>query len=454
MPYTGELHHRLCSDLLCPRARERSVDKVATTGRFDAKQETLPSLGNLNPPLTTSKKLSPKRPAVETAGMADVFPYYAGFSFEWAQNRLVSLSLNESACVLDPWNGSGTTTLAAQTSGFYSIGIDLNPVASKVAKLRTSVNADTATVHTPPRKTRRKPSASDALLGWFHESTVSRIRDWTTSLSGTDADRAALGYVALFRVVRQLSRKFEGSNPTWVKRCRNPEDLIKITPDEIDEAVLHEQDFITRRLASSPVRKRPALLITASAANMPLRDSSVDAVLTSPPYLTRIDYAVAYARELAILGINIDSDRSLRRALMGTTLTRPLQVENCDHLSKVSQQLLEKIANHDSKASSGYYLKQARQYLCDLADGLQEITRVCRPGAHMTLVVQDSYYKDISVPLADICIAEAELRGWKLAAREAFPVKRTLTAVNTAAQAYEKGEVSETVITFRSAHSG
>ncbi|MFE8954245.1 hypothetical protein [Streptomyces althioticus] len=239
-----------------------------------------------------------------------------------------------------------------------------------------------------------------------------------------------------------------------MKRASKPEELIRITPGEVDKAICEEQAFVVERLTTAPIRKKSTLLLTASAMNMPLQENSVDAVLTSPPYLTRIDYAVAYARELAILGIDIDGDRSLRRALMGTTLTRPVQVADCEHLSDVSRDLLEKVANHGSKASSGYYLKQARQYLCDLADGLEEITRVSRAGAHMMLVVQDSYYKDISVPLAEICIAESERRGWELVGREAFPVKRTLTAVNTPARAYKKGEVAETVVKFRSVRNG
>lgn len=429
------------------------MDKVATNGSF-AQQETLPSFPADEFSSASPRKLSPKRPAVEKAGLADVFPYYAGFAFEWARSRLLSLDLRESALVLDPWNGSGTTTLAAQTAGINSIGIDLNPVANKVAQLRTGLDADLANPLSPPRKSSRKPSSSDALLAWFDVSTVARLRDWTSSFAVARAADSSLGYVALFRVVRRRSKKFEGSNPTWVKRCRTPEDLVRVSSKELDEEIYQEQEFILERLASAPDRSRPTLVLTASATNMPLQNNSVDAVLTSPPYLTRIDYAVAYARELAVLGIDIDGDRSLRRALMGTTLTRPTQVDNFNHLADVSKDLLKAVAAHSSKASSGYYLKQAQQYLCDLTDGLQEITRVSRSGAHMMLVVQDSYYKDVSVPLADICIAESKLRGWELVGREAFPVKRTLTALNTPARVYKKGDVAETVIKFRSVHNG
>ncbi|WP_190172691.1 hypothetical protein [Streptomyces mirabilis] len=415
-------------------------------------QEMLPIPPNVGK--SASRRISPKRPAVETAGLADVFPYYAGFGFDWARGRLGSLGLGDSALVLDPWNGSGTTTLAAQTIGLRSIGIDLNPVANKVAQLRSSVNSVTAAIIDAPAKSSRQRPENDALQAWFHESTVARFRDWTRTFEAAGVNNSLLGYVALFRVVKKLSKKFEGSNPTWVKRCREPADLIEVSHDELDRTIILEQEYVANRLGASPQQEQSPLLLTASATEIPLKNDCVDAVLTSPPYLTRIDYAVAYARELAILGIDISQDRSLRLALMGTTLTRADQGLKIELLSAISADLLLKVENHKSKASGGYYLKQARQYLSDLTRALEEITRVCKPGAHMMLVVQDSYYKDIPVNLADICIAESELRGWELLGRDNFAVKRTLTALNTSAQAYKKGEVAETVIEFRSVNSG
>jgi hypothetical protein len=64
-------------------------------------------------------------------------------------------------------------------------------------------------------------------------------------------------------------------------------------------------------------------------------------------------------------------------------------------------------------------------------------------------VVQDSYYKDIPINLADICIDEAVARGWVATEVRPFEVNRILTKMNTSAQAYPKGVVVETVIAFR-----
>ncbi|MFB9381707.1 hypothetical protein ACFFTK_01070 [Pseudonocardia petroleophila] len=168
-------------------------------------------------------------------------------------------------------------------------------------------------------------------------------------------------------------------------------------------------------------------------------------ILTSPPYLTRIDYGVAYARELAVLGIDIWGESTIRLDLMGTTLTRVKKSQPAA-MSTAARDLLVNVSAHSSKASHSYYSQQAHQYVADLGLGLGEISRVSRPGAFLTLVVQDSYYKDVHVRLADICIGEAELRGWKMIERIPFSVRRSLVSLNSAAQSYKKQAVVESVI--------
>ncbi|MEU5962866.1 hypothetical protein ABZ777_16800 [Micromonospora parva] len=376
--------------------------------------------------------------------MADIFPYYAGFSFDWACGLLPSLAVSAQPRVLDPWNGSGTTTLAAQALGYKSIGVDLNPIANVVARLRTQIDAQ-AKIILPPARSPAKARADDPLSAWFTHRTVERLRSWTEELLLASRPSATLGYVALFRVIKSLTSNFQGSNPTWVRRAASPEDLVDVAAEELDSLIVADQKHIMSRLGTLPNNKERVALLTASSSALPIRDGSVDVILTSPPYLTRIDYAVAYARELAVLGVDIRVDRSLRAGLMGTTLIRS-SVEQGKY-GPLATDLVDRIKSHSSKASSGYYRKQAIQYLNDLVGSLDEIQRVAASRATAVLVVQDSYYKDVHVRLAEICEEEMAARGWACTPRR-FRVDRTLTSVNTAARAYTKGDVYETVLTF------
>jgi tRNA G10 N-methylase Trm11 len=214
--------------------------------------------------------------------------------------------------------------------------------------------------------------------------------------------------------------------------------------------LVDDQRALLQRLIDWAPPRQGICLLTASASRLPLADESVDTILASPPYLTRIDYAAAYARELAIMGFDIARDRTLRETLMGTTLIRSSDHNhNGSSYGPLALSLVRQVGEHESKASAGYYLKQVRQYLDDLAASLREISRVAKMGAMMTLVVQDSYYKDIHIPLAQICIEQAEKQGWNLNSLAPKEVSRILTHMNTAARKYPKGRVNESVVVLK-----
>lgn len=401
------------------------------------------------------ERSTPKRPQAETAGMADIFPYYAGFSFNWASSILndqIAESGIESPVILDPWNGSGTTTAAAQYNGYRSVGVDLNPVANIVANLRISFQQRTQTYEPfVPADLDNSVVDGEPLSIWLDAATAGRIRSWVRSVKNEDRITSAQTLIAIFRVVKAITKDFQGSNPTWVKKTRKNGELVHCDSTALDDLIIEAQRYIIKRLNEHSEmlhHEVESTIITASATDLPLGNRSVNVILTSPPYLTRIDYAVSYSRELAVMGVNAFEDRRFRGGLMGTALIRK-DSDKPRSWGSAATELVQQIASHSSKASSGYYKKQVTQYLNDLTRSFDEMSRVAADGAILMLVVQDSYYKDIPVLLAAICIDEARKRGWTLAWDDPERVKRSITQFNSGAQAYPKGDVSETIISLR-----
>jgi hypothetical protein len=67
---------------------------------------------------------------------ANWYRYYAGYSTQFVRDVLDHLDLPKRATVLDPWNGSGTTTATASEAGFGVTGYDANPALVIVALAR------------------------------------------------------------------------------------------------------------------------------------------------------------------------------------------------------------------------------------------------------------------------------------------------------------------------------
>ncbi len=74
-----------------------------------------------------------RAPAIEA-----IHPYPAKFIGDIPRALLEALPLPANTIVFDPFAGSGTTLLEAQRRGVPSIGVDLNPIACLIARVKTA----------------------------------------------------------------------------------------------------------------------------------------------------------------------------------------------------------------------------------------------------------------------------------------------------------------------------
>jgi SAM-dependent methyltransferase len=348
------------------------------------------------------------------------YPYYAGFSAEFA--RRVLEAIPRGATVLDPWNGSGTTTHAAAALGIRSIGIDLNPFAALLAGAKAvSFSSQDEARHIARRcvEAARDPAfdinSDDPLLVWLPPNAVRMYRALSEAIprcvttNRRSRALAAFLQLCLIRVARGLAAAATSSNPTWVRPGKIPRVSRGTFIRDFESAVQTMAPDALRIGTTQPT------IIVGDSRRLPLPSESVDAVVTSPPYCTRIDYAVQTAFELACVGIKQGATfTTLRQALMGTTTVRERTAPTVpsDWAPSVSA-LLSTVRRHRSYASSGYYYKNLWQYFSDAHLSVRELARVLRPGAFALLVIQTSYYKELLIDLPALYVEMAESAGMR-----------------------------------------
>lgn len=381
------------------------------------------------------------------------FPYYAGYSVDFVEHVLSQVSGLKGKQVLDPWNGAGTTSIVARHLGAQAWGFDLNPAMTLVAKSRLLSRNVLASVVPLAFDVLAgiqfdRTSPSDPLCEWFSPTSAVAVRGLERSVhrvlvrrpcSSTDgawydecSALAAFFYLALFRTGRSLLSPFRTTNPAWIRSPSHPSARVRPNFETIKKAFL----AVVSELAAShnslpetnPSTDRVTLR-TANSASLPLPDGSIDVVVASPPYCTRLDYAVATKVELAVLGLGIEDFLALRRQLMGTTSVSMHQAPVQSEWGPTCQRLLEHIQKHPSKSSSGYYWRTHRQYFHGLFGSIAELSRVLVGAGECTLVVQDSYYKELRTDLAQITIEMADGLGLMMARRADFTVRRSMSAL-------------------------
>jgi DNA modification methylase len=452
----------------------------------------------------SSPKQEPRQAEAEVSCPSSWYHYYAGYSPRFVGEIVDYLrrdySLGPDEVLADPWNGSGTTTQVTEERAVRSWGGDLNPAMVVVAKARllgTQVTPSELSLceRILEIAATSGPSAvieADPLRSWFKadsaavvraiEQAIAQLLDPCSKDAGmlsahtrvaSMSPLACFFYLALFRTTRDLVRPFRSSNPTWIKRPADGREKLAPSLNAVhDRFRNHVQVMsgvdVTLLLDSRP-RKQPievtrtssgeriqvphptllAQIAVASSTKLPLKDNSVAGVVSSPPYCTRIDYAVATGPELAALGVSQKDFRVLRESLIGTSTIADDNLVVSPSWGRTCRRFLQRVEHHPSKASDGYYLKTHLQYFDGLARSLTEIGRVLKPGAPCVLVIQDSYYKEVYNDLVTIVEEMGVELGWRRDVRHDYPLKQVMARMHKAGRSYRKAtNATESVVVF------
>lgn len=424
---------------------------------------------------------SPKRNKRLQTGWEGFFPYYAGFPEQFVSNILRSAKLDADAVVLDPWNGSGTTTYAASQLGLKSIGIDLNPVMIIVARARLLPPSEAdhlrplaAAILSHLRSSTVAINDDDPLLSWFQPAAARFVRSieqnirrtlvggMTKSPDGIHLDKisgtAATLYVALFAACRRLALSLRSSNPTWIKLPKTDDERLDPTVYAIAHQFAANVRGMSEALAAKQLSEDAAgdeftagtsTIQLADTTKMVLGASSVDFVLTSPPYCTRIDYTAATRVELAVLAPLLKvKPRELGGRMIGSVQVPKAAIEIDKSWGRTCATFLDALKVHPSKASAGYYYKTHLDYFDKLSRSLGRIATALKPGGRAVFVVQDSYYKDIHNDLPQILKEIGTRTGLTFSNRKDFHL-RSMSDINPGRKTYERPSgATEAVVCF------
>ena len=404
---------------------------------------------------------SPKQPPAEH--LKDWYPYYAGFTSAFVTD-VFECYLQSAGSVVDPWNGSGTTTAVAAARNVSSMGIDVNPALSVVARARLTpksiadslapIAADIAAAAERTTPTNRE---SDPLSVWLEPVATNEIRRLQRAIHVvTAADDAlevdlymgdesapsrlplitAFFYSVLFAATRDLLRPFRGSNPTWMVAPSSPHKRLRPGTGTIRARFLERNAYLSSRLQIRRPDSNELASIRTGRASVVLSDQdSFDACLASPPYATRIDYIKGSVPELSVLGLSEKALASLRQQTTGTPVLRGVnRIEG--EIPDEAQDLVERVASHHSHGSANYYAPWLRNYLTEIHKAFEVIAARVKPAGRIAIVVQDSYYKSLHIDLQHLVATSLATAGRSLIARHDFPVRHSMSHMNSRARSH------------------
>ncbi len=371
---------------------------------------------------TVNELKSAKRSVNERCGVHAWHPYYAGYSESFVDSALRYLDCDQGMTILDPWGGSGTTSLVASRLGLQSISVDINPAISALSASKSfeiirharglsefcktinarfsskDLNCSTHEANEWLQEIVFAASTSFPRLFLRHQSAARHLCLNAKTLPLSYPLRAFL-QVAAFRLGR-LSEGGEAlSNPTWIKyKNKNKNSAPNAIIDF--KGICHEM-LVELKNSYQGNEGAHSFHLIGDSRKLPISTGVIDRIVTSPPYLTRIDYAVAAAPELALLRVP-RTLRDIRLDTMGSPVIRSSRVAQNTSWGEKCNKFLNEVSSHESKAAKSYYWKHMLQYFEDMESSLFEIHRVLRRGGKALVVVQGSYFKEILCPLGEL----------------------------------------------------
>lgn len=398
------------------------------------------------------------------------YRYYAGFSSAFVSDVL-DQHANPESRVLDPWNGSGMTTAVCASRGIQATGVDINPATLPIAwarlasksmleKLRTRLEAISIeeffsaefTAHEHDIINFYFDSSSAHAIQSVRERVILELEGMKDEISSTQEFFALSGsaFLALSNAVAESLRPLKGTNPAWFNKPKSESDLIRLV----------KEDFLANFFTGLIISARHAVerdlkdfrwpkLMLGDARNFDLLEK-FDLVITSPPYCTRIDYAVATLPEIISMGRMQKSEYDfLRRKITGSVLTEVRNDSSESTRSKYLVDVLAAIEGHYAKASSTYYLRYFKNYFDDLLKSLDQVGKVV-PFGKVVMVVQNSFFKEIEIDLRRVIVDELTLKGFSLMDDKIHPAKWMIADSNPKSKQYRNSNVRfEHVLTFQ-----
>lgn len=228
-------------------------------------------------------------------------PYPAKFIPDIPAALLNALPLSDDSLIFDPFCGSGTTLATAQSMGFESFGVDLNPIACLIARVRTAPLTFEATACAEEVVAKAKCigyapiPAIPNLDHWFAEPAQNAVARLVQSIKFLPAESWDFLRLALSSVLVRVSNQDSDTRYAAVKK-NITEDLVYSA--FISSAARIEKALINRNTEiSARVFEHDTLSLTPE--HFPRK---VSAAITSPPYPNAYEYWLYHKYRMWWLG--------------------------------------------------------------------------------------------------------------------------------------------------------
>lgn len=327
--------------------------------------------------------------------------------------------------VLDPMMGSGTVLAVARAKGHKAIGVDIDPLAVLLSKVwTTSIDVEeirdkAIEVLARARKDLVSRQVRDAyprdadrdtrrfVAYWFDEYARRQLAALAAAIGGIGNDKVR--DVLWCGFSRLIITKQAGASLAMDLAHSRPHKSFDCAPIKPFRKFLAAVDRVVENCIRESDRNRGPVptIYQGDARQLPIKEGTVDLVLTSPPYLNAIDYMRCSKFSLIWMGRTIGELSGMRSRSVGTEVGSR-EARDDEKIKEIIAEL-----NLRPRLSNRHEAILAR-YIHDMSRALCEVARVLLPGGKAVYVVGENTIRGTYIRNALLIAAVAKLSGLTL----------------------------------------
>lgn len=319
--------------------------------------------------------------------------------------KIIEDYAQDSTLIADLFAGCGTTLVEAKVHGISSVGTDINPVAQLITKVKTTALSPIAL-----------QQAYDALVKLFDEyiecdyagiQKHDRIDYWFTQPQkakiaflydkifhlDVNDDIKDFFYVCISHILKNCS--------WWLQSSTKPQrDMEKKPEDPFEEFCRHCKKMIGwnekfyNELNEKGRLDTPCEIHLEDARHTSIQAGSINAIITSPPYVTSYEYADIH--QLTAYWMEYMSDiQEFRKKFIGSSYSGNTSLTVSE--SKQAQKIVNVLAD-----KSMHIARDVAQYFNDMQEVAKEMSRVLAPNGYACIVIGNTKIKEVQIKSAEV----------------------------------------------------
>ncbi len=345
----------------------------------------------------------------------------------WAIQKY--LSQQQRGRILDPFCGSGTTLVEGILAGHDVFGMDVDPLARLITKVKITPLDERKLLSTYREVVQKVIDRKDGqfkpnlptLNHWFSEQTIrdlSVIRDVIEEYKA-DVDLYDFLMVSLSSIIRKVSNADNESQKTYVSHTN----IKKLIPAK-DYFLKKLEEHVERIIQFSRLKPKTAEYYIFDNADARVVDvawaakfqtNKIDLAVTSPPYVKAVDYIYTQMAEYFWIGDRFDLATQKKQNAYKTRYvgTKQIFAKDYSELRLFGMESLDKKLRkiYDKNKKFAYI---TYKFFLDMKLNIESIGQILRENGHYIVVVGDCSVSNEHIPVHEYVAEIANNCGYEV----------------------------------------